>query len=110
MEVKTLQEQCLIKAVWSDSENPFLIRMLERMIDFNKLTVNTLVLLYHFLPNNDIIYSKFENTDKFKCENCGHLIGVCLQDCFERCIDCGERIEECDCEEYRYLNDDSDDD
>ena len=109
MEVKTLQEQSLIKSVWADCENPLLIRLLGRTIDFNKLSLYTLVLLFHLVDlNNDILFSKFKNTDKFKCEKCDNLIGVCLQECpFERCYLCKEKIQDCSCGEY---SDDSDDD
>src|ERR1700759_3183390 len=102
MEVKALQEQSLIHALWHDSKNPLLIRLLERMINFNTLTESTLVLIFHLMGGNEIIKSKLEQMTKLICENCGNRIPDCLQECIKRCQYCNETscnedcIERCD--------------
>src|SRR6202000_1893732 len=90
MEVKSLQEQSLIKALWHDDKNPLLIRLLERMINFNTLTVDTLVLISHLIGGSKIIKSKLEQVPKLICENCGNRIADCLQDSIERCQYCNQ--------------------
>ena len=48
MEAMKLEEQSLRKAIMQRPVDPLVIRMLERMIDFNKLSLNTLTLMNRF--------------------------------------------------------------
>jgi len=78
MEVKSLQEQSLREAMWFDIENPLLMRLLERMIDFNKLSQDTLALFDHLYPENVVLYSKLRNTKKYECIYCNEAIENCV--------------------------------
>jgi hypothetical protein len=73
--------------MWFDIEVPLPMRLLERIIDFNQLSQNTLVLIEHLYPENVVLHSKLRNTKKYECFYCNETIKkcVCGDDNFREC-------------------------
>ena len=58
MRVPSFQELTLIEAIFKEHDNPLLIRLLERMINFSKLRVNTVQLIQYVYRHNENIMKR----------------------------------------------------